>query len=334
MSIDLSTHYLGLKLDSPLIASASPLTGDMESLQKLEQAGASAAVLPSLFEEQIEHEHAEMERLAEFQADSIAESLSFFPDIDHYNISIDRYLKLISEANGCLKIPVIASLNGATRGGWVRYAKSMEQAGASAIELNIYFIPTEVDANANDVENQYCDLIAAVSESVYIPVGVKVGPYFTSLPDVVRRFVQAGADGLVLFNRYLAPDIDLESLRFEPALQLSSPEELRVALRWIAILRDQVDASFCATGGVHSVADVVKSLLVGSDAVMIASSLLQLGRNHLSELRTGLIRWLEEHEYESVTQIKGSMSMKNCSNPEGLNRANYMKALTSYTSSL
>ncbi|TWT79409.1 NAD-dependent dihydropyrimidine dehydrogenase subunit PreA [Planctomycetes bacterium CA13] len=330
MSIDLSTTYLGLKLDSPLIASASPLTGDVDSVRKLEQAGASAVVLPSLFEEQIDHERREVERLHEFQADSMAESLSFFPEME-YNLGPDEYLKTLAEAISSVKIPVIASLNGATRGGWVHHAQLMEQAGASAVELNIYFIPTERNANGNDVENQYCELIAAVSETVHIPVGVKVGPYFTSLPDVVRRFVQAGADGLVLFNRYLAPDIDLDSLTFEPALKLSTPDELRVALRWIAILRDQIDASIAATGGVHNVEDVVKSLLVGADAVMMATILLQKGRDYLGELRTGLTRWLEEHEYESVEQIKGSMSINRCANPEGLNRANYMKALTSYT---
>ncbi|TWU42487.1 dihydroorotate dehydrogenase-like protein [Novipirellula artificiosorum] len=332
MAIDLSTQYLGMKLDSPLIASASPLTGDIDSLQKLEQAGASAAVLPSLFEEQIEHDRQEVQRLHEFQSDSMAESLSFFPEVE-YNLGPDQYLKLISDAVSTVKMPIIASLNGSTRGGWVHYAQLMERAGARAIELNIYFIPTEPNAIADDVENQYCELIAAVSETVHIPVGVKIGPYFSSLPDLVRRFVQAGADGLVLFNRYLAPDIDLETLTFKPDLVLSTADELRVALRWIAILRDQVDASLAATGGVHEVPDLVKALLVGSDAVMLASALLKQGPNHLDTLRTGLIQWMTEHEYTSVEQMKGSMSKENCSNPEGLSRANYMKALTSYTTS-
>jgi dihydroorotate dehydrogenase (fumarate) len=332
MSIDLTTTYLGIKLDSPLSIAACPLTGSVESLKRLEQAGASAAVLPSLFEEQIEHEYNQLQRLHEFQADTTSESLSYFPEIEVRMVS-DDYLELIRNAKKAVDFPVIASLNGFTRGGWIRYAKQMEEAGADAIELNIYYVPTLSTTTSNDVEHQYCDLIAAVCESVKIPVAVKVGAFFSSLPNLARRFVESGAHGIVLFNRFLSPDIDLETLTFKASLQLSTPEELQLALRWIAILRDQVQISLAATGGVHCATDVVKSLLVGADTTMIASNLLKKGPGILEIIRKELVDWLKEHEYESVSQIRGSMSMNHCADPEGLKRANYMKALISYTPS-
>jgi dihydroorotate dehydrogenase (fumarate) len=330
MSVDLSTMYCGLKLNSPLSIAACPLTGSVESLKRLEQVGASAAVLPSLFEEQIEHEYNQLQRLHEFQAETTSESLSYFPEIEIRMVS-DDYLELIRNAKNSVSFPIIASLNGATRGGWVRYAKQMEEAGADAIELNIYYIPTEPSLVADDVDRQYCDLVEAVSAEVKIPVAVKVGPFFSSLPNLAGRFVKAGAAGIVLFNRFMSPDIDLDSLAFKASLQLSSTEELRLALRWIAILRDQVPVSLAATGGVHSAMDVVKSLLVGADTTMITSVLLMKGPDFLQQIRAELTHWLLEHEYQSVEQIKGSMSMNHCANPEGLKRANYMKALVSYT---
>lgn len=333
-NIDISTTYLGLKLDSPFVASASPLTGSLESLLHLERAGAAAVVLPSLFEEQIEHEREEFERLYEYQSDSTAESLSYFPGLDHYNSGPEDYLQLIRDAKDNLTVPVIASLNGFSSGGWKYYGELMEQAGADALELNIYLVPTDPNVSSADVERHYRALVAESREQLSIPLAVKIGPYFSSPASFGLGLIESGASGLVLFNRFLSPDIDLEELDFVPALQLSSPEELRLALRWIAILRDHCEASLAATGGVHSGLDAAKALLVGADAVMMASTLLIHGIDHFPAIRKELVDWMESNGYHSVEQLKGSMSMRNCSNPEGLKRANYMKALTSYTSSL
>lgn len=332
MSINLSTKYLGLQLANPLVVSACPLTGNIESLVSIEKAGASAVVLPSLFEEQIEHVEMELARLQDFQSDMAAESLSFFPEMDKYNTGPSKYLELIRQAKCTLRIPVIASLNGSTQGGWVNYAHLIEHSGADALELNIYTIPIDPSQSAMDIEKQYCQLVSSIKERLTIPLAVKIGPYFSSIPNFAKSLVNAGADGLVLFNRYLAPDIDLDSLEFSPALELSQPSELRLALRWIAILRDQVPVSLAATGGVHTVEDAIKALLVGADITMVASALLQRGVGQLSTIKAGMLRWLTEHEYESVEQLKGSMSFQNCQNPDGLTRANYMRALTSYTS--
>ncbi|WP_372897128.1 dihydroorotate dehydrogenase-like protein [Stieleria sp.] len=330
-NIDLSTSYLGLELKNPFIASASPLTGSVESLLHLERAGAAAVVLPSLFEEQIEHEREQFEQLNAYQSDSMAESLSFFPDLERYNTGPEEYLQLIRDAKESLCIPVIASLNGFSSGGWKYYGELMEQAGADALELNIYLVPTDPSVSSSDVERHYRELVLSVREQLRIPLAVKMGPFFSSPATFGSDLVESGAAGLVLFNRFLSPEIDLETLEFVPALQLSQPEELRLALRWIAILRDRIQASIAATGGVHSGLDAAKALLVGADAVMIASTLLKHGIDHLPVMRNELVQWMDENGYFSVEQLKGSMSMDNCSNPEGLKRANYMKALTSYT---
>ncbi len=325
MSIDLSTVYLGMRLESPFIASACPLTGGLVSLQLLEKAGISAAVLPSLFEEQIEHE--------DLATTTAAAQLptNDHPELGTYNTGPDEYLQLIRQAKRILGIPIIASLNGSTEGGWVRYAQLIQEAGADALELNIYFIPTDQGEKARDLEHRYCDLVAAVCESLSIPLAVKIGAHFTSLPHFANELVKAGAEGLVLFNRYFSPDIDLDTLTFKPDLQLSRPEELGFALRWIAILRDQIHASLAATGGVHDVPAVAKSLLVGADVVMIASALLQHGPTHIQSMRSGLVDWMTEHGYTSLDQIKGRMSKQNCANPEGLLRANYLRSLTSFS---
>jgi dihydroorotate dehydrogenase (fumarate) len=330
--MDLSTNYMGLELKSPLIASASPLTGSQESLLHLERAGASAVVLPSLFEEQIEHEQSELERLERFGTDVYAESLDFFPELERYNSGCDDYLDQIRFAKENLTIPVIASLNGYSSGGWKFYAEMLEQAGADALELNIYLVQTDPEVSSADVERHYVDLVRAVREQLTIPLAVKIGPYATSLPAFANAMTEAGASALVLFNRFLSPDIDLETLTYQPALSLSHPEELRLALRWIAILHDQCDASLAATGGVHGGLDVAKALLAGADAVMMASTLLSHGIDHLTAIERDLVQWMTEHDYDSLRQLKGSMSMAHCGNPEGLKRANYMKALTSYTS--
>lgn len=331
MSVDLSTTYLGLKLKNPLIAAASPLTGKLESLQRLEEAGASAAVWPSLFEEQIEHDEMEIARLYDQATDSHAEALSYLPALDDYRIGPRLYLEQMEEAKKRLSIPLIGSLNGASKGGWVRYAKMIQDAGADALELNIYFIPTDPKMSSVDVESRYLELVSAVRESLTIPLAVKMGPYFSGLPQFAAQLVEAGVKGLVLFNRFLEPDVDLEALEFRPSLQLSTRNELRLPLRWIAILRDHLDASLAATSGVHFTEDVIKALLVGADAVMMASVLLQRGPGYLKQMLQELQSWLEEKEYESVEQLKGSMSRVRCSDPSELERSNYMKALISYT---
>jgi len=332
--MDLSTYYLGLHLRSPFVASASPLTGSQESLLRLEEAGAAAVVLPSLFEEQIEHQREELDRLQTLTSHSAAESLDYFSHLDRYNTGPEEYLELIRHAKENLSIPVIASLNGFSSGGWKYYAELMEQAGADAVELNVYLIQTDPEVTSYDVERHYCQLVQTVREQVRIPVSIKIGSQITALPSFAQALHQSGASGLVLFNRYLAPEIDLETLWFDPALSLSQPEELRAAVRWIAILRDQCELSLAATGGVHSGLDAVKAMLVGSDAVMIASALLQHGVAHLPAMREQMVRWMTDNEYESIEQLKGSMSLQHCSNPEGLKRANYMRALASYTPSV
>ena len=332
MSIDLSTKYLGLSLQNPLVVAACPLCSEADTLRRLEEAGAAAAVLPSLFEEQIEHDEQEVNKLYEFQTESFAESLTHFPELNSYNTGTKEYLDLIEAAKKQVKMPIIGSLNGASVGGWTRYAKSMQDAGVDAMELNIYFIPTDPQQPSKTVEDQYAELVEAVKDTIAVPLSVKIGPFFTSMPGLVRRVAEAGADGLVLFNRFLEPDIDLESLQVAPNLVLSSRHELRLALRWIAIVRDQTEVSLAATGGVHFADDVIKALLAGADVVQMATALLRYGPPYLGKLLEEIERWLTEHEYTSVGQMKGSLSRGNSPDPSAFERANYMKALTSFTS--
>jgi dihydroorotate dehydrogenase (fumarate) len=331
MSADLSTRYLGLPLRNPLVVSACPLSGHLESLRRLEASGIAAAVLPSLFEEQIEHEQMELHRLYEFQTESYAESLTHFPEIDVPSRGPHDYLKQVEAAKKAVSIPIIGSLNGASTGGWVRYARWIEEAGADALELNVYFVPTDICLPGSQVEQKYVDLVAAVRESVSVPLAVKIGPYFSSLPDVARRLADAGADGLVLFNRYLEPDIDLESLHFHPDLIYSQRHELRLPLRWIAILRDQLSISLAATSGIHQGEDVIKAVLAGADATMMAAALMRRGTDWPLTVLETVARWLEENEYQSIEQLQGSMSHANCPDPSALERANYMQALTRFT---
>lgn len=331
MTVDTTTQYLGLRLDNPIIVSACPLTGSVESLESLRQAGASAAVLPSLFEEQIEHDEMQLARMLDLWTLSSPESPSYFPELDTYNTGPDSYLELISEACSKLDMPIVASLNGSTLSGWIRYAGLIEKAGANALELNIYEVPIAPDTNSAAVEEKYIQLLRSIREDVKIPISVKIGPYISSLPNFCRTLARNGVNGIVMFNRYMAPDIDLEALRYVPALELSRPEELRLAIRWLAILRDQLDVSLIASGGVHTFQDVIKSLMAGADAVAISSALLKHGPSHIETLLKQSCDWLQEHEYESVGQIHGSMSLGNCPNPEGLQRANYMQALTSFS---
>lgn len=334
MNIDLSTTYLGLRLDNPLVVSACPLTGSVESLRQLREAGAAAAVLPSIFEEQIEHDEMEIVRLVDFWSLSSPESADYFPQLDNYNTGPAGYLDLIADAKRQLDMPIIASLNGATLAGWIRYAGLIEQAGADALELNIYQVPADAKQNSAQMDEHYVQLVSAIGRELKIPIAVKIGPFFSALPFLAQALQQAGASGLVLFNRYLAPDIDLEQLKFTPALELSSPAELRLALRWIAILRDNLHISLAANGGVHAANDAIKALLVGANVVACASTLLTHGPHVLSDMRSGIEHWLHEHQYSSLAQLIGSMSLGKCPNPEGLKRANYMRALTSYTPSV
>lgn len=331
MNTNLETRYLGLVLKNPLVVSACPLTGDIDYLRKLEEAGAAAAVLPSLFEEQIEHDETELHRVLARQTESFAESLTYFPEMDDYNTGPSDYLHHLEQAKQVIGIPLIGSLNGTSQGGWIRYARLIEEAGADALELNIYIVSTDPNETAAQIEQRYLDLVAEVQQSISIPVAVKIGPYFSSLPNFARRLVEAGASGLVLFNRYLEPDIDLETLEVQPRLELSTRHEVRLPLRWIAILRDQLTVSLAATSGVHFSDDVVKVLLAGADVAMMASVLMRFGPSAISKLLDELRYWLEEREYESVEQLKGSMSRANCPNPAGLDRANYMHALVNFT---
>ncbi len=332
--MDLTTKYLGLDLRSPLVASASPLTGKLDTLRQLEDAGAGAVVLPSLFEEQIVHDEFEIQKVLGTGLDISAEAGGYFPHLELEDSGPDSQLRLISEAKKALDVPVIASLNGATQGGWVNYACLMEEAGADALELNVYFVPTDPSVSGVEVEDRYVNLVESVRERVEVPLAVKIGPYFSSVAHMAARLVDAGAEALVLFNRFLYPDISLETLQVEPRLQLSSEAELRLPLRWIAILRGQVAADFAASSGAHSGHDAAKLLLAGADIVMFASTLLKNGPGHLATIRDELLKWAELGEYESVDQLRGSMSQSHCPNPDDFGRANYMKALASYSSSL
>ncbi|NQU26469.1 MAG: dihydroorotate dehydrogenase-like protein [Candidatus Nealsonbacteria bacterium] len=328
MTVDLTTEYLGLTLKNPLVVAASPVTADVGTLQQAEAAGASAAVLPSLFEEQIVHEEVEFNAAFERGAESSPEAMSYFPEPQEYRLGRDVYLDHIREAKRAVSIPVIASLNGTSEGGWIRYATLMEEAGADAIELNIYFIAADVTQTGAQVERQYLDLISAVKESISIPLSAKVGPQFSSPGNMALRMVEAGADGLVLFNRFLQPDVDLDELAVTPRLTLSTSAEMLLPMRWIAILRGQTDASLALTSGVHSGGDLAKALLAGADVAMVASSLLQEGVGHIETILIWLRQWMEAKQYDSVEQLKGSVSQASCSNPKAFERGNYMKALT------
>jgi dihydroorotate dehydrogenase (fumarate) len=328
--IDLSTYYLGRSLPSPLVASSSPLCKDLSNLQKLEEAGAGAVVLQSLFEEQILLESESLDRFLSAGSDSYAESMSYFPDLGSYDIGPRAYLQHIAAAKKALKIPVIASLNGASLGGWVRYAREMQDAGADALELNIYFLPASFEISGARIEDDYCELVEAVKAHIRIPVAVKLGPYFTSIPYLAQRLERAGAGALVLFNRFYQPDFDLETLAVTPNLKLSTSDELRLRLHAIALLSGRLELDLAITGGVHTSDDAIKSILAGAHVVMLTSALLERGIPYLREIQAGMLRWMEEHEYESVSQMRGAMSAGAVAEPQVFERANYLKVLGSY----
>jgi dihydroorotate dehydrogenase (fumarate) len=327
---DLTAQYLGLKMNSPLIASASPLTGDLEILRQLDAAGVGAAVLPSLFEEQVSSDLYDLRKLVADAAEGNPEPLEDLMALDEYNAGPPTYLEFLEAAKDALDMPIIASLNGTSTGGWVRYARALEDAGADALELNVYYMAADPTVTGADVERRYLELVGAVRAAIRIPLAVKIGPYFSSMANMAVQLVEAGADGLVLFNRFLMPDIDLETLEVTPTLRLSTPEEVRLPLRWIAILRDHVEASLAATGGAHSAADVVKLILAGADAVMMAAALIRHGPDHVSTVLDGLDVWLEANEFNSVAEARGTLSQDSVPDPAAFERSNYMQAMTRF----
>lgn len=331
MSTDLRTTYLGLELEHPVVPSASPLTGDIDHIVALCEAGAPALVLPSLFEEQIEHDEMALHYSLEMGADGFGESAGgFFPQLDNYNTGPEDYLDLIRRAKTEVEVPVIASLNGVSTGGWTLYARILADQGADALELNIYKMAADVRLTSEEVERSYLELVETVKKSVDLPLAVKIGPHFSSLADMARRFTEAGADALVLFNRFYQPDIDLETLGITPNLVLSTPVALRLVLRWMAVLYGQLDCDLAATSGVHQSDDAVKAILTGATVTMMASALLQNGPTRLTEVRNGLEKWLTERGYETVDQARGSLSYSSVPDPGVFERTSYMKTLTSY----
>jgi dihydroorotate dehydrogenase (fumarate) len=330
---DLSTRYLGLPLRSPLVASSGPLTARVDSLRALEQAGVAAVVLPSLFEEQVDHEDLQADRLADLGAFSNPEATSYFPDLADYESVADRYLRHVEEAKKALSIPVVASLNGVTAGGWVRYARLLELAGADALELNLYAVAADLDVTGREVEDDQVELVALVKASLSIPLAVKIGPSYSALGHQAARIVEAGADGLVLFNRFYQPDIDPWTREVAPTLELSSSAELRLPLRWTAILSGRVEASIAVTTGVHTGFDAARCLLAGADVAMMTSALLMNGPEHVATVERELVAWATDSGFESVTQLRGSVSRRHVADPSAFERANYMATLTGFTSS-
>ncbi len=328
--MDLSTTYLGLKLKNPLVASASPLSNNIDNYKRLEDAGISAIVNHSLFEEQITHEVGELQHYLSKGSESYAESLSYFPHVTDFNLGPEEYLTHIYRAKKAVQIPVIASLNARTEGGWITFAKQIQQAGADALELNVYFMATDPQVDGRSVEEVYVDILKEVKTVVTIPVAIKIGPYFSALANMAKRLDQAGADGLVLFNRFYQPDIDLEQLTVVPNVLLSTSYDLRLPLRWIGVLYGHVKANLAGTGGIHSHEDVLKMIMSGADVAMLCSVLLRHGPGRTKVILQGIEKWMKEHDYTSIAQMRGSMSQKSCINPEAFERANYMKTLQSY----
>jgi dihydroorotate dehydrogenase (fumarate) len=328
--MDLRTKYMGLELKNPIVAAASPLSESVERIKRLADAGAGAVVMFSLFEEQLKIEEAVEQSALAAGTESFAEALSYFPRVDDYRVGPDQYLELIHEASQAVDIPIIASLNGISPAGWSDYAKKMQDAGAKGLELNIYYLPTDPKLSGAKVEKTYVEIVKTVKGSVTIPVAVKLNPFFSSIANMAKKLKGAGANALVLFNRFYQPDFDLDELAVAPTLNLSTPEEIRLPLRWIAILYGRVKISLAATSGAHNVQEVVKFLLAGADVVMLASALLRKGPAHVTTLLENLENWMEEKEYESVKQMKGAMSMKSVADPTAFERANYIKIIEKY----
>jgi dihydroorotate dehydrogenase (fumarate) len=329
--MDLSTQYLGLKLKSPLVPSASPLSEDLDNIKRMEDAGAAAVTLYSVFEEQIRYERYELHHHLTQGTESYPEALSYFPDPNQLFVGVEDYLRHIERAKAACTIPIFASLNGSTHGGWTDFAKQIEQAGADALELNLYNIPTDPDESGSESEKQYVDVLKAVKASVTIPVAVKVSPFFTNFANIAKQFDTAGANGLVLFNRFYQPDIELESLEVVPNVMYSTPMAMRLPMRWIAILYERIGADLAATSGIHRGTDAIKMLMAGASVTMLCSSLLRHGIKHIRVIEQELRDWMTEHEYSSVQQMKGSLSQKYCADPGAFERAQYIRAVGVHT---
>ena len=328
--MDLTTSYLDLKLRNPLVASASPLSHSLDGMKRLEESGISAIVLYSLFEEQIEHESAELDHRLRYGTESVFEAQSYFPNVRDYHLGPDEYVELLHKAKQSLGIPVIGSLNGISPGGWIRYAKKMQEAGADALELNVYYIATDVTVSSEEVEERYLSVLREIKKTVKIPVAMKLSPFISSLPNFARKLDAAGVNGLVLFNRFYQPDIDLESLEVRPGVVLSDSYDSRLPLRWIAILKGNVKANLAASSGIHTAEDVLKLMMAGADCTMMCSALLKHGPKRVTDILDSMDQWMINHEYVSIAQMKGSMSQKSCAQPAAFERANYMKTLRSY----
>ena len=330
--MDLTTTYMGLTLRSPLVPSASPLSEDIDNIKRMEDAGAAAVVMHSLFEEQLRLERYELHHHLTEGTESFAEALTYFPEPVSFRVGPEEYLNHIRQAKATVNIPIIGSLNGSSLGGWTSYARLIQEAGADAVELNIYYVPADMDLTTEQIEGTYIDILQAVKAEVTIPVALKLSPYFTNMANMAKRLDEAGADALVLFNRFYQPDINLKNLEVEPNVLLSTPQAMRLPLRWIAILYGRINASLAATSGIHKGADALKMLMAGANVTMLCSVLLRHGINHIRTIETEMQEWMEEHEYESVQQMQGSMSQLHCPNPSEFERAQYMRAISTYKS--
>lgn len=328
---DLTTNYLGIKLRNPLVVSPSPLCDNIDNIKRMEDRGASAVVLHSLFEEQITLLSHELDSNLSYGSESFAEAITYFPELGDFRMGPEAYLEHIHKAKQSVSIPIMGSLNGVSKGGWIEYAKKIQEAGADALELNIYFIPTDPNMTSDYVSNMYVELVKEIRKEVTIPLAVKIGPYFSSLPNVAKRLAEAGANALVFFNRFYQPDFDLDNLEVVPHINLSTSSTLLLRLRWVAILYGRIPIDFAITGGVHTAEDVVKSMMAGAKVAMMTSALLKFGIPHLSTVLKKLEQWLNEHEYDSIEIMQGSMSQKSVNEPTAFERANYMHALTRYT---
>ena len=328
--MNLTTKYLDMVLKNPIVASSSPLSHNVGSIRRLEDAGAAAVVMYSLFEEQLGFDSYYVDYHLTQGIESYAESISYFPDMQSYNVGPDEYLNLIRRAKEAVKIPIIGSLNGASVGGWTDYAALIEEAGADALELNVYYVPANINMTGNEVEDLYVEILTAVRQVVTIPIAVKLSPFFSSMANMSSRLAAYGADGLVFFNRFYQPDFDLENLEVKPRLVLSDSDDLRLPLRWVAILYGRLNVDFAITSGIHTSQDVIKGLMAGAKVTMMASELLQHGLRRIGQVLNEVVAWLNEHEYESLTQMVGAMSQKHCAEPAAFERANYMKMLDSY----
>jgi dihydroorotate dehydrogenase (fumarate) len=332
--VDLTTTYLGLKLKNPLVASPSPLSEKVGNVKRMQEAGIAAVVMYSLFEEQIIHESLELDHFLNRGTESFAEALTYFPNLGKYSLAPDKYIETLEKTKQAVDIPVLGSLNGVSSGGWIEYARKIQDAGADGLELNLYYLPADPNLTSSQLEDNYIKLVSDIRASIKIPMAIKLAPFFTALPNFANRLVEAGADGLVLFNRFYQPDLDLENLEVVPNLVLSNSDELRLPLRWIAILYGKVKADLALTTGVHTSEDAIKAIMAGANVAMTTSAVLKRGTQAIAQILDGMEAWMTEHEYVSVQQMRGSMSQGAVADPEAFERANYMKVLNSFNPEL